>query len=343
MFSQAICGIYLPQSLVDWPKSYMVVPFLLWACFRFGTYGALTSIALITAISVTGTMHGSMAFPAETPSRSLIYLQIYLGMLAAMTICVSAALCEVEALRTGLENKVRARTKGIEDLLKEREEFTTVVAHDLQSPLYGVRNALRATAEAFKGARLGVTELVSALDVMADTCTTLTERVADLLARKPRDELAAPDEPRPPLSVLLARIVSAHRLGIERKAARISLEGDMKIAISRPTEIEHILDILIDNAIKYSPAGSRIEVAAYRHGSSIEILVADNGQGIALPAAKKLFFRAPETPAVAGSLLAPGHGIGLYLASEQAAKLGGRLTYSSVQPTGARFRLVVPA
>lgn len=340
-FSQAICGIYWSQSLGDWPKSYMVVPFLLWACFRFGTYGALLSIVLITAISVSGTMQGYLAFPAQTPARALIYLQIYLGMLAAMAISVSAALCEVNALRTSLEEKVRARTKGIEDLLREREALTSIVAHDLQSPLYGVRNALRAAAEAIKAKRLSSDEIVSAMGMMAETCSTLAERVAGLLAPKGGETLTdAAIERDAPLATVLDRILSAHQPGIERKAAQVSLEGDMKIAISRPTEIEYILDILVDNAIKHSPKGSRIEVAAYRHGSSIEILVADRGQGVAAHAAKKLFF-----PRLLAALApdASGSGMGLYLASERAAKLGGRLTYSQVQPTGARFRLVLPA
>lgn len=338
-FSLAVCGIYWSEFLGDWPKSYMVVPFLLWACFRFGTYGAVSSIVLVTAISVIGTMSGFLAFPAQTPSRALIYLQIYLGMLAIMTLSVSAALNEVNTLRAGLEENVRERTKGIENLLREREVFTAIVAHDLQSPLFGVRNALRAAAEAIKAKGLSSEEIVSAMDMMAETCSTLADRVAGLLAPKTAEETGASGTAREALSDVLDRILSAHRPGIERKGTRVSLEGNMKIAVNEPKEIEHILDILVDNAIKHSPKGARIEVAVYRHGSSIEILVADSGSGIGSNAAKKLFFPNFRLAAPEGT----GRGMGLYLASERAAKIGGRLSYSQVQPTGARFRLVLPA
>ena len=83
--SQAICGFYISDWLRAWPKTYMITPLLLWASFRFGTYGALLAILIVTMISVIGTMRGFAAFPADTPSRSLIYLQVFLGMISIMT------------------------------------------------------------------------------------------------------------------------------------------------------------------------------------------------------------------------------------------------------------------
>jgi signal transduction histidine kinase len=337
--SQAICGVYFNESLRDWPKSYMVIPLLFWASFRFGTYGAFLSILLVALISVVGTMRGFAVFPGGSPSRSLIYLQIFLGMLSIMTLAISAGLAENWDLRANLEAKVRARTQDVERYLREKEVFTTLVAHDLQSPLYGVRNALRTVGEAVRGGRLSPDDLASALSVMDETCSTLAERVASLLAPdidKP-DAIAA--GPPVALSTILRKIASAHRLSMDGKAATLRFRGDPELPVSAPDQVEHVLDILIDNAIKFSPAGAPVEIVATRTEADIEICVTDSGCGVAPDKVSRLFRRrvgrAPDADA-------PGAGLGLYLAREQVAGLGGTLTYAAGDPGGSSFRLVLP-
>lgn len=339
-FGQAICGIYASEAFTGWPKAYMTIPFLFWASFRFGTVGAQLSIALIMLISVVGTMRGFQAFPADTPSRSLIYLQTFLAMLSIMSLSISSALSEVAALHATLEDKVRIRTRGIEQLLAEREVFTTLIAHDLQSPIFGVRNALRAASGALKSGRISSEEVVEAMRVMEETCSTLAERVSALLAPKQGGVLPAIGERGTPLAAIMENIARAHRLTMEGKSARLRLEGDMKIEVAHSAEIEHILDILVDNALRFTPSGVPVEVAAYRHGANIEILVTDHGKGLSPEQAMTVF--QPRLLSAKRIAAETGAGLGLHLASEQAGKLGGRLSYSNVEPSGARFRLVVP-
>ena len=337
LVSEAICGIYLTDGLRGWPRTYMIFPFLVWAAFRFGTPGAMLAVLLVTAISVVGTIAGFAAFPAETASRSLIYLQVFLGVASTLGLLISAGLWENWDLRMTLEEKVRARTAEIDRHLREKEAFTVLVAHDLQSPLYGVRNALHAAVEAIDRRRLDALDLVPALAVMESTCAALAERIASLLAPARAD----PEADRAvELAILLRRIAATHRFSMDGKDARLRFIGDGSLAIRSPDKVEHILDALIDNALKVSPAGACVEIAAELRQDTIHIRVTDRGSGV--PAGVVAALSTPR-PARADSGGAPSAGLGLSLAHRQAMGLGGELSCVAATPQGSTFRLVFPA
>jgi signal transduction histidine kinase len=343
---QAICGAYMTDWLEGWPRSYMVIPLLLWACFRFGSTGGLMAIAFVTMIAAIGTMSGFTVFPSSSVSRSLIYLQIFLGMLAVITLTISAALAEVTALQISLEDRVRIRTREVERLVHAREVFTTLVAHDLQGPVYGIRNALRAASSGMQKGLIGPQDLASAFAVVDDTCTALAERITSLLDQSRNEGVTTYGQGKESLIAILRRIATAHQaaLNVQRDdpdaglSARLVYEGDRQIAVDHPAAVEHILDTLIDNALKYSPIGKPVKISAFRHSGTIEIAVADEGPGIPEKAARNLFRPGRKSRTDPES---PGAGLGLYLASEQANEIGGRLSYSQADKKGSVFRLVI--
>ena len=336
--SQTVSGIYLSPSLREVPRSYMIIPLLLWASFRFGTAGSILSILIVTLISVVGTMRGFEAFPANSRSLALTFLQLFLGFLSVMTLSISAGLNEVNELRTNLENQVRARTRDVERLLRSRELFTTLVAHDLQSPLYGIRNALRAAVNAIKSNQMSLPDLASAMTLMDQTCSDLATRIAALL----ETDLIPPD-PRPKealsLCMLVAKVAETHRLSIKQNTSEVVWRGDRTLAVRWPAEVEHILDTLISNALKFSPRGSPIEVEGFEHDGKIEVHVVDRGGGVKAEDLPLLFRFDMRTSRRAQE---SNGGLGLYLASEQADDLGGRLSYAFTPPNTSTFRLVLP-
>ena len=99
--------------------------------------------------------------------------------------------------------------------------------------------------------------------------------------------------------------------------------------------VERAVSNLLDNAVKYSTAGTPIEVTV-RDG---EVIVADHGPGISeedLPRIFDRFYRA------AAARAKPGAGLGLAIVREAAEAHGGKATAESTS-TGARFRLTLPA
>ncbi len=338
--SQAMSGMAIVPALNDWPRTYMIIPLLLWTAFRFKTPGALIAILLVAAVSIVGTMRGFEAFPSRSHSRSLLYLQMFLGVNAMTTLVIAAALDEIERLRGDLEDKVRIRTGEVERLLRARNLFTSLVMHDLQSPLYGVRNTLRAAAISIRDGHMTSEEIVGAMGVMDETCTSLAAHVAGLLAPDASFDLIPSDGGPEKLADLVARIMSPHRLangGSSRVALKLQ-HGDLMVR--RPKEVERILDGLIGNALKFGPPDDVVEVCAYRHTGNLEILVTDQGKGVE-PAKLAALFR-PQMRVTQGGQHGETRGRGLYLASEQASELGGRLTYVNDTPHRSTFRLTLP-
>ena len=106
--------------------------------------------------------------------------------------------------------------------------------------------------------------------------------------------------------------------------------------------IEQALFNLIDNAAKYAPAGTAIEVGAAQYGDMVEIRVRDEGPGIAedaLPHVFDKFFRAAS-----GDRKRPGTGLGLAIASGFVEAQGGTIAVANrTDRSGAAFRVRLKA
>jgi signal transduction histidine kinase len=101
-----------------------------------------------------------------------------------------------------------------------------------------------------------------------------------------------------------------------------------------------VLANLIDNAVKYSPAGDEVEVAAAAENGTVRIAVRDNGPGIAREH-QKLIFEKFGRAKVAGTAK-PGTGLGLFIARSIAEAHGGSIDVESVPDRGATFVLALP-
>jgi two-component system, OmpR family, sensor histidine kinase KdpD len=128
------------------------------------------------------------------------------------------------------------------------------------------------------------------------------------------------------------------------------LAGDHPIAVDVPdtlppvlldyVEIDQVLTNLLENALKYTPAGTPIRVAARVHDDALEVTVADAGPGISPAALPRLFdkfqrvARGPEHP--------PGTGLGLAVAKGLVEAHGGRIGVESAPGRGTTLRFRLP-
>jgi signal transduction histidine kinase len=96
---------------------------------------------------------------------------------------------------------------------------------------------------------------------------------------------------------------------------------------------------LLDNAIKYSPAGDGVEVRAYAEDGSVRIDVIDRGPGIAREDQRLIFEKFGR---VTTGNARPGTGLGLFIARSIAEAHGGTLAVSSAPDQGATFTLDLP-
>jgi signal transduction histidine kinase len=98
---------------------------------------------------------------------------------------------------------------------------------------------------------------------------------------------------------------------------------------------------LLDNAVKYSPGGGRVDVRAAERDGSVAIEVADEGLGIPEEAQGRIFEKFvrldPEMRRGVG-----GSGLGLYISQELVERMGGRLRVDSQPGAGSTFTIQLP-
>lgn len=229
-----------------------------------------------------------------------------------------------------------------------KARFLSLAAHELRTPLASLRTYLEVIARrAASGAidpatitraqgQLGrFTRLLGDLDDMA----TL-ELEAPLALQPARVELDG----------LVAEAVAAARArlaqaGDERHALVVTVEpaaapGTFAL-VADPARLRQALSNLLDNAVKFSPDGGRIEVRLAAAGDAVAVTIADPGIGVPPAEVGRLgrrFFRASNAPA----MNYPGLGLGLMLARAIVERHGGALAVSSALGRGTSVAITLP-
>ena len=113
----------------------------------------------------------------------------------------------------------------------------------------------------------------------------------------------------------------------------LRVEGTPHLAVADPDRLEQVLWALLDNAVKYSPAGSPIEVAVAPVDGSLDVTVRDRGTGMddeTLRQAFDQFYRSTQ----ARKLAPDGSGVGLYAAKGLVEAMGGSVRLESALGAG---------
>lgn len=244
---------------------------------------------------------------------------------------LNAQLTTLEATRDRLAVALEAEQRAAH----EQQNFLHMVAHEFRTPLSVIRMAADLIRCAPQAARAHV-------DLNCDRIIQASERMASLVEQALRqDRLGA----------------SAWRGHAEPVAVRELLEtarryGEMVAAGSRRFEVEcapglvvrgdpdlllTALNNIVDNAVKYSPAGSTIALHARRQDADVVLAVTDQGCGMSEAECAQVvekYFRAP------GAADVPGMGLGLYLVDRIVRLHDARLDIRSRPGHGTTFRLV---
>jgi two-component system sensor histidine kinase MprB len=252
---------------------------------------------------------------------------------AAETVAATGNLSERVAV-SGSDELGRLATRfnsmlaALEESVGRQRRLVADASHELRTPL----TAARTNVDLVREGKLPDEEVRHALDEASVELDSLTSLVSDLV------ELARGEERKLRLEdVALDDLVSA---AVERAKSRAP-EATFVTALSPvhvrvdPVLVERAVGNLLDNAVKYSPAGAPIEVTV----QDGEVVVADHGPGIAeedLPRIFDRFYRA------AAARAKPGAGLGLAIVREAAEAHGGAARAES-NADGARFTLSLPA
>jgi PAS domain S-box-containing protein len=227
---------------------------------------------------------------------------------------------------------------ALKELERLREEWASVVAHDLRQPA----GAILLTAESLVRVRDG--ELSErdrkAVERIRGAAKRLNRMIEDLLDASRIEAKRLSIYPRPfDLSAIVDAAVEAQREG--PRPIRVAIQGETWAFID-PDRIHQVLDNLISNAEKYGRAGAEIRIDCVDRGQVLEVVVTNQGPGIPAEQLPQLFSRFGRTRD-ARAERTPGIGLGLYIAHGLVEAHGGHIWAESILGASTSFHFTVPA
>jgi len=223
-----------------------------------------------------------------------------------------------------------------------RTEFVSTVSHELRTPLaaiYGAAMTLRR-----KDVALDDGQRATLLDVVSGEADRLARTVNDILwaSRLDNDSLNVTIQNCDP-AALVRDVVEAQRAHIDAEHdLSLELDDALPFVAGDPDKVGRVLINLVDNGLKYSPDGGRVDVVVRRVGSRVRFSITDHGLGIPPSEQRRIFEKFyrldPNMNRGVG-----GTGLGLYICRELVRRMDGRIWVTSDGlGTGSTFHVELP-
>ena len=254
-----------------------------------------------------------------------------------------------EAIMIDPAGAVAGRIFAFRDISAERvveemkSEFVSNVSRELRSPLtsiYGFAETLLRDDVLF-----GEEERATFLGYIASEAGRLTAIVDRLLAVARLDsgdlqvQLAPID-----VSAVVSEVVSSAKQSLVLAGHQFVLDLPPEpLAVTADREkLRQIVTDLVDNAVKYSPEGGTVRVAARRRDDAVEVSVDDEGIGIPEVEQGRIFAKFYRAESGGRDLESGGTGLGLFIAKELLAAMRGRIWVRSREGEGSSFVFSLP-
>jgi heavy metal sensor kinase len=237
-----------------------------------------------------------------------------------------------------LAETLNAMLDRLEDAFAQVRRFAADAAHELRTPLTALRGgievALRGerTPEEYRRVLQSSLEEVERLTHLAEDLLLLSRFSVTVSAPRQRVEL----EP-----LVVEALDMGTQLAYGRGVSIIATGLTPAAVVGDAGALRRALLNLIDNAVKYTPAGGKVEVSLIREAGRAAIRIRDTGRGIASADVARVF--QPFVRLDAGRADAPdGAGLGLSIARSIVAAHGGDLTLESTPGGGSTFTIRIP-
>jgi signal transduction histidine kinase len=251
----------------------------------------------------------------------------------------------ISVLYGHLTNEVKRDKRRIQQL-KQTEEFKRQVvcalAHDVKAPLSVILGHAELLAGSF-GGQPNPAEQTLSLKCIRENIDRIVNLVIGFLNVS---ELVTPkaESSKTPveLNPILRDVIRQQTVALRKKnlALRLELADDLKPCLGDHNQLERVLWNLIDNAIKYTPAGGAIALTSRMVAGKISLSISDSGVGIPKAELPNLF---REFKRLEGSANTEGTGLGLFIVKTILDDHNGAITVESEQGAGTTFKLELPA
>ncbi|MBI4511329.1 MAG: GAF domain-containing protein [Deltaproteobacteria bacterium] len=229
---------------------------------------------------------------------------------------------------------------ALKELQRLREEWASIVAHDLRQPLHVVSTNLellekqlgfpvdrQVTQRIIANARKATSSLNKMINDLADVTSIETRRLS--VERKPCD-----------LPVLCRDVVDGFQAQAVGREIKLSI-AEAPPVLADATRIEQVLVNLLGNAVKYSDPGSEIHVAVAATQFEVRVSITNRGAGIAPEELPRIFERYYRTARTRRARVG-GLGLGLYISRGIVEAHGGRIWAESIPGETTTFSFTLP-
>ncbi|MEE0801064.1 MAG: ATP-binding protein [Gemmiger sp.] len=267
---------------------------------------------------------------------------VTLGVMLVATLLISSLTGSVkkQAMERERANRERARMEAAARQEQLRSNLLRSISHDLRTPLTGISGNTSLLIE--NSARMDEAKRQSLYAAIYDDSMWLLHLVENLLSitRMENDAVRLHIQPE-----LLQEVFDEAMTHLDRSASEhhltVQLDDELRMARMDAQLIVQVLVNLLNNAVKYTPPGSHIELSARAEGDRVVVSVTDDGPGVPEESRASLFemFYTVNNARGDGQR---GLGLGLALCRSIVAAHGGEIEEHNVAPHGACFRFTLP-
>ena len=231
-----------------------------------------------------------------------------------------------------------ARVRAQEQATRLKEDFVSAAAHDLKTPLTTLMGQAQILELRFRRDP-GLATHLPGIERIGREARRLSALVEDLLDAS-RIEQGRLDVRREPCDVAVVLREVASRPRPEAARLAVDVQGALAGSFDR-RRIDQLVENLVENGLKYSPADATVELRGWREDGAVRISVRDHGIGIPPDDVPHVFDRFHRASNVEARRYA-GIGLGLYICRGIAEEHGGRIWVESTVGQGSTFHVLLP-
>jgi signal transduction histidine kinase len=241
-----------------------------------------------------------------------------------------------------MQRDLAKKNVALERLNEQKNQFLGMASHDLRTPLSAIlaysELLLEEASPALNDEHVHfLTTIKSSAAYMFGLVNELLD-VSAIEAGQPRLNLVPVD-----LVLLVQRALPLHTMAAEQKQLRLHLSADQDLPrpLADAAKIEQVLHNLLNNALKFAPPGSAIDIRLLSTAEQAILAIRDEGHGIAVSQLGRLFipFETADTQRAIGQ---KGTGLGLAIARRIIEAHHGRIWVESEVGNGSTFYVALP-
>jgi two-component system sensor histidine kinase VicK len=301
-------------------------------------FGALL-VFIISGIHDFCAFYGYVPFTFTMPYAFIAFIFVMTILLALKFVSVHN---QTEILNEQLESRVRERTQELENSNRQKDKMISVIAHDLNNPITAINITAGLMDISVKNREfLSISEYS---DVIKQACTRAINTITDVLqqARRKEKDGVLTLEPAD-LGPYLAPLLAVHQVRAQEKGVYLAFQKSRQplMVHLNTARFSRVIDNLVSNAIKFTPAGGRVTVSVGPEGEFALITVADTGIGIPDEIRATIFERFTGAGRQ-GTNSEATTGLGLSIAKDIVQEHAGKIWFTSEKQKGSTFFVELP-